>query len=329
MKLGNNDCIIINDIAIKNKIIDYIFSKLDLSQYRYSILKTVNQLHLLKKNEHYVSPNFKGFNYLTVFLKINSTNYCVLIDRRKMSYHKDNINFNKLNMYKVKVCATSNIFKGTIFDSKLIKNFKNEYMLLIKDCYICMNNSLVNMSFDQKLVHIDNIISNHFEQNPCKNFKFIINKLFTYDKLEYIIYDLIKKIDYETFGLIFFPKKSGHYLIYMDNTTETNSVKNLSIENINDKTYDIITNYEQFLKSRIYSYEKKGKTKKFWLKKNNFPDVYDIFENEGSNRIGIACIPNLKISHYCNQHLKHNELKEFNCIYSSEFGKWIPINIIK
>ena len=49
MKLGNNDCIIINDIAIKNKIIDYIFSKLDLSQYRYSILKTVNQLHLLKK----------------------------------------------------------------------------------------------------------------------------------------------------------------------------------------------------------------------------------------------------------------------------------------
>ena len=43
----------------------------------------------------------------------------------------------------------------------------------------------------------------------------------------------------------------------------------------------------------------------------------------------IFIIPNLKISHYCNENIEHNEYKEFKCIYSSEFSKWIPLKLIK
>ena len=47
---------------IKNKVIDYLYSKLDLSKHRYILLTQIQKLKFLADNEHYVSPNFKGFN---------------------------------------------------------------------------------------------------------------------------------------------------------------------------------------------------------------------------------------------------------------------------
>ena len=125
MKVGNSEVIVINDIDVKNKIIDYLFSQIQLSQYRYIILKTVKQIDELKNSKNLVSPNFKGTNFLTIFYKVNGNNSCFLIDRRKMSYHKDKLDIKNLKIYKVKVMTSSSIFKGTIMDTKLIKTPDN------------------------------------------------------------------------------------------------------------------------------------------------------------------------------------------------------------
>ena len=86
----------------------------------------------------------------------------------------------------------------------------------------------------------------------------------------------------------------------------------------------MIYNLTNFLKSRKYSYEQEGKKKKLWLKKTDITDVYDIHENLESERLGIAHIPNLKISHMC-QNLINNDPIRFLCIYNKNFKKWIPI----
>ena len=90
------------DFITRNNIIDYIYNKLeDLYKYSYNILNTISKLKFLKNNEHYVSPNYKGFNYLLVFTIINNNNYCIAIDRRKLSYKKEHIDIKLLNIYKL------------------------------------------------------------------------------------------------------------------------------------------------------------------------------------------------------------------------------------
>ena len=56
-KLGNSDATIINDLSIKNKIIDYLFNSIEMSKYRFNMLDNLQKLNFLKDNIHYVSPN--------------------------------------------------------------------------------------------------------------------------------------------------------------------------------------------------------------------------------------------------------------------------------
>ena len=79
--LGGSDATVVN-LDVKNKVIDYLYSKLDLSKHRYIMLNNIQKLKFLQDNEHYVSPNFKGYNYLLIMITINDNQYCVTIDRK-------------------------------------------------------------------------------------------------------------------------------------------------------------------------------------------------------------------------------------------------------
>ena len=78
---GNSEATIVNDFSTKNKIIDYLFNSFDLSKFRFNMLDNLEKLNNLKRI-HYVSPNFKGFNYFVIFTKINHQQMCVCIDKR-------------------------------------------------------------------------------------------------------------------------------------------------------------------------------------------------------------------------------------------------------
>ena len=156
-RFGNSTGIIINDLTKKNKIIHFLFNNLNLSKYRYNILNNIQRLNFLKQNEHYVSPNYKGYNYYLLFLNLDKSNYCVAIDKRKLSYHKNQINIKNTLIIKVKVLASDSIFRGTIFDCKLIKK-DYKYLMLIKDCYLLMGNKILDMELKNKMIHLNSII---------------------------------------------------------------------------------------------------------------------------------------------------------------------------
>ena len=344
-RFGNSDSIIINDVGLKNKIIDFIFNSYDLSKFRYNMLTSLQKLEFLKENEHYVTPNFYGYNYLLAFLIIDNVKYCIAIEKKGLSYHRNQIDVNRIMMHKIMVNASPVIFNGTIFDSKLIsinKSSNNEknsndnftksrprYYMLIKDCYYLMGNQFLDLEMKNKMNHIDNTIKTHFNSKSCKNFTFKINKLSNYSELKQLIENVMPNCGIKCQGLIFYPKYSGINIVYLDKQQEKIdiSVNGKDQTEIESKSYDLISNMVQYLKQRSYSYEKNGKFRKLWLKNTDIPDVYDVFErNSCDNKLGIAHIPNLKTSHMCNNNINDLDIKCFECIFNNNFKKWIPLN---
>ena len=327
--LGNSDGFLV-DYDTKQKVIDWLYSKLDLSKYRYIMLNNVSKLKFLQENDHHVSPNFKGYNYLLIMLKINNKNLCLAIDRKKLSYHKNQLDMKTIQIIQLDIKTTELMFNGTIYDGKIIKS-NNQYVYLIQDCFYLMGNKITDLDMNEKMNKLDEILKNNFKKDNgsyCSNFEFKLNKLYNYKELEELISNL-SKLSVETNGLLFYPKNSGVNVLYLDTKkTDKVDIDTKNCEIIEQKSYNIIHNFVDFLKSRTYSYESNGKLKIFWLSRTLVPDVYDITENENDEKLGIALIPNLKISQMCDNIIKDTPVR-FNCIFSTKFKKWIPLNLIQ
>ena len=315
-----------SDKDIKQKVIDYLYNVLNLSNYRYILLNTIEKLKFLQENDYYCSPNFKGINYFLIFMTITNKHYSILIDKKKLSYHKNQLDMKNICVIKIFINTSSNIFSGTIFDGKLV-NKDNKYHYLIHDCYQLMNKKIVDMDLKKKILYLNDIINtNEFN---CSNFNIKLNKLYNYEDLPELINKIIPSCSLINNGLIFYPKQSGVNILYIDKKIEKIEkidIESNQVEKIESKTYDLIYNFNSFLSSRTYSYEKEGKTKVLWIKKTEIADVYNLYENKEDLKIGIAHIPNLKISHYCFNNVK-DEMVKINCIYNNKFQKWIPLNL--
>jgi hypothetical protein len=320
---GNGDAFI-TDNETKTKIIDWLYNKLDLSKHRYNVLNNIQKLQYLQENPHYVSPNFKGFNYLLIMTMIQDKKYCVLIDRKKLSYHKNQLDMKTISIIQVHMKTSDSIFRGTIFDGKMVSNGK---VFLIQDCFYLMGNKILDIMMQDKINQLDSILSSHFRKDNlpyCNNFEFKLNKLYGYDELEKLISSL-STLSIQNNGIIFFPSTSGITTIYTEKKVEKVTINTTNNEVIEQKSYHIIKDFIEFLKSRSYSYEEGSKTKSLWLSRTNVPDVYDISEKENGEKEGIALIPNLKISQMCDDVINDTPIR-FNCVFCNKFKKWIPLN---
>ena len=325
--LGSGDAFLISEEDVKSKVVDYLYNTLNLSKYRYVMLDNIQKLKSLQDNEHYVSPNYKGYNYFLIFMLIQNKSLCFLIDRKKLSYHKNQVDLHGLYLLKININTNSNMFSGSIFEGKIVKKDNNFYFL-IQDCYCLMNKKLLDMEIEQKMLYINDIIkSNLIEDTVCSNFNFKVNKLYKYNDLEKLIYEIIPNCGILSNGLIFYPKTSGIVVLYIDKKVEKVNIESKQDELIDTRSFDIIYNFKEFLYSRTYSYEKEQKRKILWIKKTEIPDVYNLYEKKENNKIGIAHIPSLKISHYCLKNITTKPV-QCNCVFSNKFQKWVPLTVI-
>jgi hypothetical protein len=321
---GSSEAYLIVDNIIKQKVIDYLYGSINLSKFRFTMLNNTQRLEFLKENEHFVSPSFKGFNYFLIFMNIDDKKYCVALDRRKLNYHKDQVDMKSVFIVRVMTKVNESIFNGTIFDGKLIDS-KDKFIFLIQDCFYLMGKKIIDVDMEDKMTQLDTILKLYFSNNSiCENFTFKLNKLCKYDELEKLITDTIPSCSIPCNGLVFFPKKSGISIIHIEKKIDKVNIETTQTDNqvVQSKTYDMIFNFTEYLKSRTYSYEKGSKKRQFWLSRTNIPDVYSLGEKNG-----IAHIPNIKISHLCNSIIKDEPVK-FDCVFHTKFKKWIPINVV-
>lgn len=313
---------------IKNKVIDYLYSKINLSKHRFIILDTTQKLKFLQETQHYVSPNFKGYSYLLMMMTIDNKRLCVAINRKKLSYHKEQLDLKNVCIIQIQMNINDAFYNGTIFDGKLIQN-TNESIFLVQDCFYLMGKNMLNVDMKQKTEQLDELFKNNFNKtnNYCSNFNFKLNKLYSYADLSTLIYDVLPTLQIPLNGIVFTPQYSGINVVHIENKNEKVSINTTTTEVINSGSFDIINSYVDFLKNRTYSYENDGKFKQLLLARTEIPDVYNLCEKDNNTKLGIAHIPSLKISHYCDSVIKNTPVL-FNCVYNTKFKKWIPINKI-
>ena len=321
-KLGNYDATIINDLSIKNKIIDYLFNSIEMSKYRFNMIDNLQKLNYLKDNIHYVSPNFKGFNYFLVFISINNINQCFVIDKKKLSYHRNKVNAKFINIYRIKIQTSLSLYNGTIFDTKLVRK-NNKYIMLINDCYIMMGNKVLTMEMSDKMKYINGIINTQFTDS-CKHFLIKVNRLYLYEDIDEIVNKIIPKCDIDILGLVFFPKYSGITSIYIEKKQDKIDIFN-NTETVSNESYHLIKNIVEFLSQRKYSYEN-GTNIKLYIIKTEITDVYNLYDED--TKVGIAHVPNMKTSLFLQQNIKTENKYKVNCVYNKKFDKYIPLSLI-
>ena len=163
IQIGNSEAVLLtdNEKDIKNKIIEYLYNTLNLSKYRYEMLNNIQKLKFLQENEHWVSPNYKGHSYFLIFMSIYNKSYCVIINRKKLSYHKNQIDLHTTFIVRLLVNTNSTMFTGSIFEGKIIQKDNDNYFL-IQDCFYLMGKKILDMEMEEKMSHLDNILKTHF-----------------------------------------------------------------------------------------------------------------------------------------------------------------------
>lgn len=328
INIGNAEGILLNDNEkdLKLKIIDYLYNTLNLSKLRYGMLDNISKLKFLQENEHFVTPNYKGLNYFLIFTSIMGKSYAVLINRKKLSYHKNQVDMRTVFIVKLFVNTNSNIYSGTIFDGKLVQK-DNKHSFLIQDCFCLMGKKILDMPMDQKNNYLNDFINANLTDNTCDNFNFKLNKLYNYSDLPNLIGNIIPSCGIPSNGLVFYPKLSGNSIIHVEKKIDKVEIQSSQNEKIETRSYDLIYNFINFLESRTYSYEKESKHKTFYINKTDIPDVYNLYNKKDEPKFGIAHIPNLKISYYCAKNIT-SEMVKVDCVYYAKFDKWIPLKIL-
>ena len=228
------------------ELIKYIYSTIDISQFKYDLLKYEHQLNKFLSDTYYVSPNYYGKNCFLVFTKLKSRYYSFMVDRRQLSYSLDKVQFDNVFIHHCNVDVDLPIYGGTIFDGIHIKKGNvNEF--LITDVYYFKGTDYTDAKLNHKLFEIEMYLDNiggqvKYNKEKIKstktNLELKINKLHDVTNIRKFIDSDLKKYQdtYQITGVSFYPELSGTKLIHLfDHNENTDKyIKNYTSKRVID-----------------------------------------------------------------------------------------------
>jgi hypothetical protein len=332
------------DGSIKSQLIDYIYSTVDISKFRYEMLEFTDDLPKLFNDKYNLTANFVGTNCLLVFTKIKGKFYAFTIDRKTLSYSKNKIDLDKVDLKYVSIETDSTIYNGTILDGILIKkgrNYKDQF--IISDIYTFKGVDYSNISLDVKLFEIKSYLETTTPQinllkNRHKHFSGLdlgINKLYSMNDVDKFVNKVVPQLkDYKVRGINFYPEYSGTKLIYLfSNNKKTDQYNNSNNNSNNNNNEKKLTKYK-FISSTVdpvYSVLE--------MKTTNTVDIYRLYSVEKikknnktmlkRKKMGIAYIPTTERSKWCQKILLESNKTSLlvKCLFHDNKGKWEPIEL--
>jgi hypothetical protein len=345
------------DISEKKMMIDYIYSNINISKFKYKLLENYSDLSNFQDSKFYVSANFSGSNCLLVFCKLKNKNYSFLVDRKTLSFNAEQIKYESVNITPINIKIHNSAFYGTIIDGIFIKHDKKkENHFVITDLYLFRGVSTERDKINLKLLNIDSYLKkNLIESN--RHFNLLINPIVELNNIDKLLNDIIETRDFHVRGLSFYPEISGTKLIYVfnddkdrktlsQNKDSKDSPKEIIIPKTNktNNANNIFISESKKTKMKYIIKEKYATEKIHFileLKKTEISDVYKLFAVEEvekedkkifkTKKMGIAYIPTKECSLKCKEIFNKNVNTRalFKCYFDNNKSKWLPIDEVK
>lgn len=335
---------------MKNYIVEYLYDKLEMSDYKYVLVKNISDMYDLRNNKYYVSSNSCGINSFLVFTKNKDKFYSCYVDRRSISYNKDTLKKETVRMKEVTIPVNKELYNGTIFDGIWIDedlssnntNKNKKKYFIITDIYEFCGKKYITMDYLKKMSHFNFYFDKYFDKEKS-NIELIIQRPFEINNVDKMfkehIYENFKKLNIK--GISFFPMYSGSKLIYLfdkeDENTKTellNGVhKMIKNKKNNHDNYDNYSNESiKIYKFRPSNIDSTDEIKlKFLLTKTTLPDVYNIYSIFNNNKkyiykkIDIAYVPTYDLSVNLRAQFLNETKIIFYCKLDYDKNKWVPI----
>lgn len=313
--------ILIDDNNIKDIVINKLYNLINISNFRYKLLKSTDLLEQIKNEHYYISYNTKGISFFLIFFTLENINHVYLINRKFLSYNKNSIDINKIIIYKCDSNLFSNkLFTNTLLDIKKVET--NKYIIL--DIFILNKINFLNIDMVQKMNYIYGIYNLYFDKSIYNLFS--INTLYKLTEIKKLLL-YIKNNNINS--IIFYPYLSGINIIFIDcikKYTINNDDQNISFFETKDSYYNYLIN-------KKYNNYDVNKKEIFWVNKTPIIDVYILQKinktiDVSNSTNEFALIPNIKTSHMCYNNLLNINKKKFLCYYNNKFNKWVPVSIV-
>lgn len=260
---------------VKQLLIDQLYDKIKINQYKFKLLRNKQDANEIKTNDYIITPNYQGYNYLMVFMKNKGNYYSYLVDRKTLSFTKDNNVLENIKMFQCNIHLDAKIYDGTIFDGIYYFEGREKYFI-VNDVYLFRGEDRLHDKIKNKLIEVEEYIkvlkeiTDGFKDNDIK---ILVNKYYEFNQIREAYEDYTKnKHEIMIRGLVFYPKMSGTKLIYMfENDKELEGSKQRAI-----KEEDIIEDehYEEYrLKDDI---EEEVKLT-FEMRKTDIYELYKLY----------------------------------------------------
>ena len=299
---------------IMNKLKSYNID----SNYKYANIINKRSIRYLSLQPHLISLKTNGSNYFLFMTKINNLNTCLFIDRKiKQGYTYPRI-------ISIKYSFDDAIFNDTLLDGEIIKDNENNWMFLIGNI-ILHNGKLEKTNIVTKFNKLYSILSNNYNPNneldicPLR-----VKKLFTYEDYSKLITQFIPSLTYKIRGLYFNTLNTQHCNHLFIYNSENKTIKNTTMKR--KKENDSIHRHSD---RKCVNIEKNENLQTFIIRKNEKPDIYELFTVNTEENIGVAYIGKLSISKKIKKIFEtstENKDIKMSCKYNDNFSKWEPIS---
>ena len=247
-------------------------------------------------NPHIVCLKSLGSPYYLYCTQINDVNYSFLIDKKI----KDGYEYPKIFLLHYRF--EQELFKGTLFETELIRDNSNKWELLLGDIYLYCGEKLLTKQITERINIINDILLNKYiDDSFCNICPLKIKIYFDISQIKYITENFIDTLNYRVRGLYFIPMKCSYAkILYLFNDNE---YKKLNYKNKNTVNFKIV----KTIKSDIYELYLNNEKKDSLIKHS------------------YASIPNIKTSEWLKDLFDKKDNIIVECKKNSRFNKWVPI----
>lgn len=331
-------CFNIKSLDTKDEILHFLQSK-----YNIRILEKhwhrldENNIQYITKVPHLACLRSNGNPYYMVFTLYEDTPIIYYIDKKiHPGYQKPRIILGKGKF-------NPDLFEDTILDGEMVKDNNANWIFLINDILVYKGEYLISKSLPNRLELCIELFTKFYkEDDPFDVCKFQIKK-YAYSTQEGTndLIELSKELPYTSRGIYYwsFMFKYKPKLLHFDETVIKSVIRKvkdtidfqLKLPETSISEMSQYKEIEDVQKSEQNPLDKNNNIIKEnikWLRKTDYPDVYEVFDNIQGSKLGIAFVPSLTISKMLRNIFKNATIAmyiPFECEFNDINNKWVPI----